>query len=405
MHCAPRRPSSGSHRASPCRSTGGRSGRSTGASRTRRTWRRRSSSRAASASWRRPSRCACWQRARASCSRRRRTVLHPIRTMPHGSRDPNVRAVTTGDEAGTGPRPRLTVRGAVFLGVGSMVGAGIFALLGEAGAVAGAATWVSFLVAGLISTALGYTLVKFGVRYPSSGGLITYLIEAFGNGRTVGIAAWLGYSTAIVVVAAMVAVSFGDYAASIVVDADPGTAWTKVFASLIVVATALLTTAGARWIDRSSTLIVIALLAVFAVFIVATIPNLHPHLLSPSDYPSVGSIVSSVALTFFAFLGFAVISFAAGDLSNPERELPRAMYGALGITTVLYVAIALSVFGTLTVAQVVDYGPTAIAEAARPSLGDAGYAAMAVAALLATSSSVLATMYASVGFTGALVKA
>ena len=70
----------------------------------------------------------------------------------------------------------MTVRGAAFLGIGAMVGAGIFALLGEAGAVAGAAVWLSFLLAGIVAGLLGYTVVKLGVRFPSSGGLIAYLI-------------------------------------------------------------------------------------------------------------------------------------------------------------------------------------------------------------------------------------
>jgi amino acid transporter len=155
-------------------------------------------------------------------------------------------------------------------------------------------------------------------------------------------------------------------------------------------------------VDRVQSLIVVALLAVFAVFIVATFSELHRHLLSPSGYPPVRAIVSSIALTFFAYLGFAVISFAAGDLPRPERNLPRAMYLALGITCALYVAIALGVFGTLSVSQVIEYGPTAIAEAARPALGEFGFAMMAAAALLATSSSVTATMYAAKGFTAEL---
>jgi amino acid transporter len=296
----------------------------------------------------------------------------------------------------------MSLRGAVFLGMGAMVGAGIFALLGEAGAIAGAAVWVSFLAAGVLSLTLGYAMVKLGVRYPSSGGLITYLIAGFGNGRLVGVASWLGYFTAIVVVGAMVAVSFGDYAASLFLGAGSGGPWTQVFGSLIVVAAALLVVLGPRLVDRTQSAIVIGLLAVFAVFIVVTLTNLTPHLLAPGGYPSARSIISSVALTFFAYLGFAVISFAAGDLRKPERDLPRAMYLALGATAVLYVAIALGVFGTLTVEQVVHYGPTAIAEAARPTLGDAGFAAMGVAALLATASSVTATLYASEGLTGAL---
>jgi amino acid transporter len=293
----------------------------------------------------------------------------------------------------------------VFLGVGAMVGAGIFALLGEAGAIAGSAVWISFLIAGLISLALGYAFVKLGTRYPSSGGLITYLIQGFGNGRLVGVASWLGYVTAIVVVGAMVAVSFGDYAARLLFDDAPGSSTSKVFASLIVVASAALVVVGVRWVDRAQSAIVIGLLAVFAIFVVATITDIHPHLLAPSEYPSARSIMSSVALTFFAYLGFAVISFAGGDIVDPERNLSRSMYLALGVTMLLYITISISVFGTLTVDQVIRYGPTAIAEAARPSLGDAGFVAMGIAALLATASSVLATFYASVGLTGTLAEA
>jgi amino acid transporter len=299
---------------------------------------------------------------------------------------------------------RLTVRGAIFLGVGAMLGAGIFALLGEAGAVAGSAVWISFLVAGVITTLLGYTVVKLGVRYPSSGGIVAYLMEGFGNGRLVGVASWLGYFAAILLVGAMIAVSFGDYASSLFIGANAAKGWSKLFASLIVLAMGALNIKGARGVDKIQSMIVVTLLVVFAVFIVATFTQLNSHLLAPSGYPTARKIISSVALTFFAYLGFAVISFTAGDLPDPERSLPQAMYVALAVTTVLYIAISIGVFGSLTVDQVVKYGPTAIAEAARPALGQAGFTIMSIAALLATSSSVNATLYASNGFTGTLAK-
>ena len=226
------------------------------------------------------------------------------------------------------------------------------------------------------------------MRYPSAGGILTYLIEGFGNGRLVGIASWLGYFSAILLVCAMVAVSFGDYATVAVLRVRRRRCVVRVFASGVVVAMAALNVVGVRGVDRVQSVIVIALLAVFAVFIVATLAAVNPDLLAPSGYPSLRAILSSVALTFFAYLGFSVISFAAGDLPEPERNLPRAMYVALGGTTALYVAISIGVFGTLTVAEVTQYGPTAVAEAARPALGDAGFTAVTIAALLATSSSV-----------------
>jgi amino acid transporter len=296
----------------------------------------------------------------------------------------------------------VTVRGAAFLGVGAMVGAGIFALLGEAGAVAGSAVWLSFLLAGIVSTLLGYTVVKLGVRYPSSGGLIAYLMAGFGNGRLVGIASWLGYFAAIVIVCSMVAVSFGSYATALLIGDDAGAAWDNLFTTLIVLAMVGVNYVGSRLVDRAQSLIVVVLLGVFAVFIAVTIVDVDWDLLAFSGYPSFSSILASVALTFFAYLGFSVITFAAGDLRDPTRELPKAMYSALGITTVLYVLISLGVFGTLTVEEVIGYGETAIAEAARPALGDAGFVIMAIAAMLATASSVLATLYAAGGLTAML---
>jgi amino acid transporter len=293
----------------------------------------------------------------------------------------------------------MSVRGATFLGIGSMVGAGIFALLGEAGAVAGAAVWLSFLLAGVVAGLLGYTAVKLGVRYPSSGGIIAYLIEGFGNGRLVGIASWLGYIAAIVIVGAMVAVSFGSYATALFIGDDAGPAWDNVFTSAVILGTMGLNLVGSQVVDRAQSAIVVTLLAVFAVFVVVTIADADWGLLAFSDYPSFSTIVSSVALTFFAYLGFSVITFAAGDLEDPARGLPKAMYAALGLTACLYVLISLGVFGTLTVPEVVEHGETAIAEAARPALGDAGFVMMALAATLATTSSTNATLYASGGLT------
>jgi amino acid transporter len=298
----------------------------------------------------------------------------------------------------------MSVRGAAFLGIGAMVGAGIFALLGEAGAVAGSAVWLSFLLAGIVALLLGYNVVKLGVRYPSSGGLIAYLLEGFGNGRMVGIASWLGYFAAIVIVCSMVAVAFGSYATSLFVGNDAAAGWDHVFTSAIVIAMAGINLIGARFVDRAQSLIVVVLLAVFAVFIAVTLVDIDPHLLAFSGYPPVSDIIASVALTFFAYLGFSVITFAVGDLRDPARELPKAMYLALGVTATTYVLISLGVFGTLTVTEVVGFGETAIAEAARPALGDAGFTIMAVAALLATASSVNATLYASGGLTAMLAE-
>jgi amino acid transporter len=298
---------------------------------------------------------------------------------------------------------RMSVRGAAFLGVGAMVGAGIFALLGEAGAVAGSAVWLSFLLGGIVATLLGYVVAKLGARYPSSGGIVTFLVRGFGKSHLTGTASWLLYFSALIVTA-MVAVSFGSYATALLVGDGAAPVWDNVFTTAVIVAVAAVQLLGATFIDRIQSLIVVVLLAVFGVFVVVTLGQVDSELLAPSTYPSGMTILSSVALTFFAYLGFAVISFTGGDLENPRKNLPRAMYLALAITTVLYVLVAIGVFGTLTVDEVIANGETALAEAARPVLGDAGFAMMAVAALLATSSSVNANVYGAVGSTAQLAQ-
>ncbi|MDV6270955.1 APC family permease [Rhodococcus globerulus] len=304
-------------------------------------------------------------------------------------------------EAAPAPARAMTVRGAAFLGVGSMVGAGIFALLGEAGAVAGSAVWLSFLLAGVVATLQGYAVAKLGARYPSSGGIVTFLLQGYGRGHITAITSWLLYFAAIIVTA-MVSVSFGSYGAALFFDDSTG--WSKILTSGVIVLVAAVNIIGTKLIDRVQTAIVIVLLVVFAVFVVVTLAQFDPSLLATSTYPPTMDIVGSVALTFFAYLGFTVISFTGGDLPNPRRNLPRAMYLALGITITLYVLISLGVFGTLTVQEVIDNGETALAVAAQPALGEAGFAIMALAALLATASSVNANVYAAVGSTAKLAE-
>ena len=299
------------------------------------------------------------------------------------------------------PNRYLTVRQAAFIGVGAMVGAGIFALLGAAGEVAGSAVWLSFLIAGAIAGLQGYSFAKLGARYPSAGGMLEYVAKGFGDGHFTGITSWLTYS-ANAIVTAMVAVSFGSYASAMF--AGENKVWAKVFAALIIIVMTVVNIVGSKLVARAQTVIVFVVLGILTIFAVVTLVNMNPSLLAPSGYPPFRDIVSSVALTFFAFLGFGIITFTAKDLAKPARQLPRAMYLALGIATIIYVAIALGVFGTLTVDKVISSGGTALAVAAEPALGKAGYWLMSVTALFATAGATNAGLYPAEGLSERLAE-
>ena len=158
--------------------------------------------------------------------------------------------------------------------------------------------------------------------------------------------------SAIVIVCSMVAVAFGSYATSLFVGDDAAAAWDNVFTTVIVVAMAAINLIGARFVDRAQSAIVVLLLAVFAVFIAVTFVDIDWDLLAFDGYPPFSDVIASVALTFFAYLGFSVITFAVGDLRDPASELPKALYRALAVTAATYVLVALGVFGTLTVEEV-----------------------------------------------------
>src|SRR3954454_22043927 len=125
---------------------------------------------------------------------------------------------------------QLSVRQASFIGVGAMVGAGIFALLGAAGEVAGSAVWISFLLAGVVAALPGYSFARLGARFPSAGGFLEYVVRGWGQGHFTGVIAWMLFAVN-AIITAMVAASFGSYASAAVADNDD---WVKPFAVLVI---------------------------------------------------------------------------------------------------------------------------------------------------------------------------
>jgi hypothetical protein len=161
-----------------------------------------------------------------------------------------------------------------------------------------------------------------------------------------------------------------------------------VFATMLVVAAVAVNWTGVALGHRVRWLVSAFVIVVLAVFVAATLAHADVNKLSASTYPSAGSIVAAVALACFAYLAFAGAEGRTG-----------------GGATALYALVAVGVFGTLTVGQVNRHGVTAIAEAARHALGDAGFAVVAVAALVATAGAATATLKASSTLTGPLAEA
>jgi amino acid transporter len=253
-----------------------------------------------------------------------------------------------------------------------MVGAGIFALMGEAAAVAGSAVWVSFLMAGIIALLTGHSFVELGVRYPTRGGIVEYLVRAYGVGIFSGGCSILYYIAQLIGMA-MIAMAFGKFASKLIGIEENLELWDQVFASGLILVLVILTLAGSTLIRKVQKVFVITNLVILAGFAILLSGQAGGETIQADSWPGMTPLLGSLALTFFAFTGFAVISNAAGQMVKPERDLPRAMYATIGIVMVLYLGVALAVVGSVSAEELAGSGPMLLVNAARSTLGETGY--------------------------------
>jgi len=286
---------------------------------------------------------------------------------------------------------------AVFLGIGSMVGAGIFIVIGQAGSIAGNLVWVSFIFGGSAAMLSGYSLAKLAITYPSRGGMVEYLVQGYGEGVFSGSAGVLFYFSQLIAIAA-VAKSFGAYAVTLMpLDAM----WKDIFALGIVLTFILINLIGASLVAKLENIIVIIKLSVLVFFSMVALFYIDPKLLSVADMPPLKDMFFAVGLTFFAYQGFSVITNTVEDMDDPKKNMMRSMLIALGLVGLLYVITSVAVLGNLPLDKVIEAKDYALAEAAQPIFGNLGFKIMALTALLATASAINATLYATteIGYT------
>jgi len=291
---------------------------------------------------------------------------------------------------------------AVSLGIGSMIGAGIFALMGEAGAIAGPATYLSFIIGGIIALFSGYSLGKLGARYPAAGGIVEYLAQAFGPGLFTGGMSVALYISAMVALS-LIAKTFGSYAASLF-GLEASMVWVNIFSVSIIGLAMLVNLSGAKDVARWEKLLVGTKFLVLFIFAAAGLIVTRWALLEPARYPAPANLFYSLAITFFAYEGFRVITNAAEDMPNPAKTLPQAIVTSIFLVMVLYVCVALAVFGNLLPDEVIKAKDYAIAEAALPVFGQAGFIVVSITALISTASSINANLYAVTNVTYQMAK-
>ncbi len=278
---------------------------------------------------------------------------------------------------------------AFSIGVGGMIGGGIFAVLGLSIQLSKNAAPISFFLAGLIALATAYSYAKLSVRYPSAGGTIEFLTRAFGNGLFSGSLNVLLLASYIVMIS-LYAYAFGSYGANLISFIDPVIA-KHLLISLVVISFTLINALGALISGRAEDLLVAVKLAILLIVVAVSLTFVNISKYS-SEWANPINIVAGGMIIFLAYEGFELIANAASDIENPA-VLSKAFYSSVLLVMAVYIMIAFVTIGTLSYEEIIKARDYALAIAAKPSLGEAGFLLVTFAALASTSSAINATLY------------
>lgn len=289
------------------------------------------------------------------------------------------------------PRASISTLSAAAIGIGGMMGAGLYTLVGLAATTAGVWVPVSFVVGAFVSLFSVYSYAHLGATFPSRGGAAHFLVKGFGNGLVSGglnVFQFLGW----VIAMALYAAGFAEYAADLL----PGHAsgWQiKAIALALLVVVVGINVIGTALVGRAETIVVAVELVILAVFVTLGLTTAHPHYLSAHGGNGFIGVLFGAGLLYVTFEGFGVVTNSAGDMRDPKRQLPRAMYIALGSVLVVYVLVSTVIVLTLPLSAIDASQGHVLAEAGQAVAGRVGFVVIGVAALLATASAVNATLF------------
>ena len=289
----------------------------------------------------------------------------------------------------------LTLLGAVAMGTGVMIGAGIFALTGQVAELAGRLFPVAFITAAVVTAFSAYSYVKMSAAFPSAGGIAMYLQKAYGKGTTTAFCALLMYFS-MVINESLVARTFGNYTLQLF-DIEQAEVLVPVLGVALLVFAFLVNIAGNRLIDKFSLIMAVVKIGGVAIFAITGLWlsgfGFEHASLDASD-TSTGGFLAAVALAILAYKGFTTITNSGSELEDPHRNVGRAIVIAIGICVFIYVLVALAVDSNLTLAEIIRAKDFALAEAARPAFGHYGLWFTVILAIIATVSGVIASVFA-----------
>ncbi|MEQ8637819.1 APC family permease [Gimesia maris] len=289
----------------------------------------------------------------------------------------------------------LTLTGAVAMGIGVMIGAGIFALTGQVAELAQSWFPLAFLAAGIIAGFSAYSYVKLANTYPSAGGIAMFLKQAYGKSTMTGACALLMYFS-MIINESLVARTFGTYTLQLF--QVENSEWLIVVLGVGLLGFAfLINILSNQYIESISYItafIKIAGIAIFAIGGIWAAGFSFENSSSASAQSGPGDFLGGVALAILAFKGFTTITNSGSEIKDPHKNVGRAITISICLCLGLYMLVTLAIRGTLSIDEIVKARDYSLARAAQPAFGEYGLWFTVVFAIVATVSGVIASVFA-----------
>jgi len=289
----------------------------------------------------------------------------------------------------------LSLVGAVALGTGVMIGAGIFALTGQMAEMTGRLFPLAFLAAAVIVSFSAYSYVKMSNTFPSAGGIGMYLQKAYGPTLPTAFHALLMYFS-MVIAQSFLARTFGSYTLELFDLGDRSLFVPLLGVGLLLIAF-LINLSANRLIETVASVlgfIKIGGIIVFGIVGVFIADSIEMGAGNDAPTPTITGFLGATALGILAFKGFTTITNSGSELKDPKRNLGKAITISIALCVVIYALVGFAVASNLSLPEIIETQDYSLAAAARPALGEAAVAFTVILAMLATAGGIIASVFA-----------
>ncbi|RFN58188.1 APC family permease [Marixanthomonas ophiurae] len=290
----------------------------------------------------------------------------------------------------------IKLKDAIAIGIGGMVGGGIFAVLGLAVSLAKGGTPLAFLFAGVIALFTAYAYTKLSLAYPDRGGTVKFINKGFGKGIFSGginNVLWVSY----IIMLSLYASAFGSYGPELFSITGDKSMDSHIYVTGVVLLATLInyySLAVVGKIESAAVFIkLFILLAFVGIGLYGLSGNANLSQLNPKNWESPLQLIAGGMVIFVAYEGFELIANAVPDMENPKKNVAKAYFISVGFVVLLYILIAAITVGSLTFDTIKEAKDYVLAEASQPLIGQIGFTIVTVAALISTFSAINATLY------------